>query len=345
MLRDVRPQSPLHFGAAPIANMFVAAVEPSDIEKGKVNVDGAGVRSLRPQPPTPAYNDRLFTILFGLHLVGVVVLSFWKGIPTISAEIHKHQDSADLESNDSLGISLGAIALLAVGAGVLAFVWLRLLLAYAESMIRIALWGNVVLTVVFAIAAFAASPGASILFFIFAAFSVCYIFAVRNRIGFASANLKAACAAVHDHPAVFMLAIVLLVAQLGWLILWSLSAVGVYQLILDANPNCGTEDQSDSSGGRQQLCGGIGAYTALFFLLISIYWGQQVLQNVLTCTTAGVVGTWWYNPQVNGATFSAVRRTMTTSFGSICLGSLLIAILQAMRAVGAEPKFCMSWVS
>ena len=55
-------------------------------------------------------------------------------------------------------------------------------------------------------------------------------------------------------------------------------------------------------------------------------------------TTAGVVGTWWWTP-IEASSFwssaltdSFVRAT-TYSFGSICFGSLLVAIVQALRAL------------
>jgi hypothetical protein len=53
-------------------------------------------------------------------------------------------------------------------------------------------------------------------------------------------------------------------------------------------------------------------------------------------TTAGTVGTFWFAPQeANGCCSSAVRdsyaRSLTTSFGSICLGSLIVAIIQAVK--------------
>lgn len=298
---------------------------------GKNAAAGAAVRSLRLQPPAPKCNDAFFALLFGAHLVVIAVLAFWKGMPAVQKSLHDHQASDPDDTNASLGAPLAMAAILAAGAGALALIWLRVLLAHAESMIRIALWANVAFTVVFALATFAASPFAAIMFLILAAVNVCYIFAVRDRIGFASANLKAACAAVQDHGALFAVAIVLLVHQIAWLVLWTLSAIGVNQLFLDANPNCA--DDFDVSQGRGQLCGGGGAYVALFFLLISVYWGQQVLQNILTCSTAGVVATWWYQPQAKSVTFGAVYRSMTTSFGSICFGSLLVAVLQALRSV------------
>lgn len=310
------------------------AVSERDPMLGKSPNSGAAaaVHSLRLQPPTPKCNDAFFALLFGAHLAVIALLAFWKGVPAVQKSIHDHQATNDPDASASLRPALAMAAILAAGAAVLALLWLRVLLAYAESMIRIALWANVGFTVVFALTTFAASPFAAVLFLALAAINVCYIYAVRNRIGFASANLKAACAAVRDHMAVFGIAIVLLVHQLAWMVLWTLSAIGVNQLFLDANPDCKGNFQVTKEG-RQQLCGGAGAYVSLFFLLISVYWGQQVLQNILTCSTAGVVATWWYQPQAKSVTFGAVYRSMTTSFGSICFGSLIVAVLQALRSV------------
>ena len=53
-------------------------------------------------------------------------------------------------------------------------------------------------------------------------------------------------------------------------------------------------------------------------------------------TVAGTVGHWWFEPaEANSFCSSAVTnafiRTVTTSFGSICFGSLIVAILEALR--------------
>jgi hypothetical protein len=62
-----------------------------------------------------------------------------------------------------------------------------------------------------------------------------------------------------------------------------------------------------------------------------------VIKNVVHVTVAGTVGTWWWTPlEASGFCSKAVReshhRAMTNSFGSICLGSLLVAIIQTIRA-------------
>lgn len=53
-------------------------------------------------------------------------------------------------------------------------------------------------------------------------------------------------------------------------------------------------------------------------------------------TVAGVVGTWWFEPAdathfCSPAVNNSFIRAMTTSFGSVCFGSLIVAILEALR--------------
>merc|ERR1711971_119363 len=70
----------------------------------------------------------------------------------------------------------------------------------------------------------------------------------------------------------------------------------------------------------------------VFAMLLSYYWTAQVIKNVCHVTVAGTVGTWWFTP-IEARSFCShgVRdsfvRSVTTSFGSICLGSILVAIV------------------
>ena len=61
-------------------------------------------------------------------------------------------------------------------------------------------------------------------------------------------------------------------------------------------------------------------------------------QNTIHVTIAGVVSTWWFSPaEANSCCSPGIRdsfvRATTTSFGSICFGSLLVAIIQTLRAM------------
>ena len=62
----------------------------------------------------------------------------------------------------------------------------------------------------------------------------------------------------------------------------------------------------------------------------------QVFKNVSRATTSGVVGTWWFEPAHAGhfcstAVTGSFIRSITYSLGSICFGSLIVAILQMLR--------------
>ena len=66
----------------------------------------------------------------------------------------------------------------------------------------------------------------------------------------------------------------------------------------------------------------------VFLFLVSFYWSHQVIKNTVHCTVAGTVGTWWFAPhEASSCCSSAIRdswiRSVTTSFGSICFGSLI----------------------
>lgn len=75
-----------------------------------------------------------------------------------------------------------------------------------------------------------------------------------------------------------------------------------------------------------------------FFLLLALFWSEQVFQNTVHAIVAGVVSTWWFDPEngsgcCSGNVVGATCRATTTSFGSICFGSLLVAIIQTLRAL------------
>ncbi|GAB5034162.1 choline transporter [Nannochloropsis oceanica] len=73
----------------------------------------------------------------------------------------------------------------------------------------------------------------------------------------------------------------------------------------------------------------------LVVLLLGFLWGCSVIRNVGHCCVAGTVGTWWVSggERASSSVGPHFRRAITTSFGSICLGSLLVAIVQTTRHV------------
>eukprot|EP01083_Nonionella_stella_P176311 616508_1 len=72
----------------------------------------------------------------------------------------------------------------------------------------------------------------------------------------------------------------------------------------------------------------------VFLLLVSFYWGVNVWRNVSHTTTCGVAATCYFNAgALINPSRASLKRAMTSSFGSICFGSLLVALLQALRGM------------
>lgn len=75
---------------------------------------------------------------------------------------------------------------------------------------------------------------------------------------------------------------------------------------------------------------------SLYFFLCSHL--NLLGQNTVEVTVAGVMATWCYDKEAasgccSPAVASSLYRSVTYSFGSICLGSLLQSIVQALRKV------------
>jgi hypothetical protein len=96
------------------------------------------------------------------------------------------------------------------------------------------------------------------------------------------------------------------------------------------NPDGSTSGDSDSAVG-----------VVWFFLLISFYWTSQVLKNVTHVTTAGVMATWYFQAPTNmpsNPTLKSFQRASWSSFGSICLGSLIIAMVKALKSMANSAR-------
>lgn len=68
-----------------------------------------------------------------------------------------------------------------------------------------------------------------------------------------------------------------------------------------------------------------------FLLILELVWSLEVIRNVVHVTAGGAAATWCYHAEVRAVTKPALKRACTTSFGSICCGSLLVAVLEAVR--------------
>ncbi|KAI2497093.1 choline transporter-like protein [Fragilaria crotonensis] len=165
---------------------------------------------------------------------------------------------------------------------------------------------------------------------IFFLLGVCYARAVWPRIPFATANLVTGCTAIRGNCGVIFTSFLFEALAFGWTILWCLACFGTF-----------SSTYSCSTVNGNEVCTSVN-YGYLFLLLLSFFFTHQVIQNTVHVIVAGTVGSWWFSPEDSGCCSAGILgstiRALTTSFGSICFGSLIVAIIQALKSLAQQAR-------
>jgi hypothetical protein len=165
---------------------------------------------------------------------------------------------------------------------------------------------------------------------VFLLFSIFYVFCFISwipRIPFSVLILRTAIDISKKFGHVYIVSLIggLLGAAFGaW---YSVTLVAIYVKYHPGdNPACNT-----GAGG----CGQGKVIGLLVFVTFAMYWISEWLKNTIHVTISGVYGSWYFcgNNFPKGATRGAFKRAMTYSFGSISLGSLIVAIIQFLRQI------------
>jgi len=280
--------------------------------------------------------DPLFAVLFLVNvaaIVGVTIKYSGDVIKSFTSAVDADADAdanadANAEEVDYTGLIYTAIATAAIATG-LSAVTMQVMICIPGILIKAALFFNIILSgVVAALGFLYGGVIAGCIGLLFFALMLCYARAVWSRIPFATANLKTGCAAIRANCGVTIIAYLITAVAFAWAVLWSLCMAGVQDKLYKCDEN--GENCTNPN------------YGLLFLLFVSFFFTHQVLQNCVHVTVAGVTGTWWFNPKesgfCSGSVIGALGRTLTTSFGSICFGSLLVAIIQAVRQLAETAR-------
>jgi hypothetical protein len=164
-----------------------------------------------------------------------------------------------------------------------------------------------------------------IVFLIFAVFTVFCFISWIPRIPFSVLMLRMTIDVSKRFGHVYIVSLIgglLAAAFSAW---FSVTLVAVYVKYHPGNnPACNT-----GAGG----CGQGKVIGLIVFITFAMYWFSEWLKNTIHVTISGVYGSWYFAPNnfPKGATRGALKRAMTYSFGSISLGSLIVAIIQGLR--------------
>jgi len=150
---------------------------------------------------------------------------------------------------------------------------------------------------------------------IICAISLIYFIFVRVRIPFAIEVLRTVTSIIQRYPGTQIVAFSFTILHFFWTCFYIFAAAQVQHIRPDGLK--------------------VGSF---IYLLFSFYWVSEVIKNIIHVTVSGVVATWYFlsgSPRGMPAnpTVGALKRSLSTSFGSICLGSLIVAILKTIRSL------------
>jgi len=244
----------------------------------------------------PRWNDLLWAIFFIVHIVVmfIALIASWSANSTTTSTADK---------------GFVVVLVSAIIGGGFGMIWGQILQRCASTIIKTMLWINLIFLALGMIINFVEGQiFGGIIFLILLIIFGLYMHAIWKRIPFATVLLEIATLIVQSYSGTVWLAVGILVAQILWTLWWAAIAAAYMS-------------QSNSSGG------------IIFLLLISFYWTFEVLKNISHTTTCGVAASWYFIPTITFPTMPALKRSCTYSFGSICLGSLLVAFIQTLRAL------------
>ncbi|KAJ3395197.1 putative choline transporter, neither null mutation nor overexpression affects choline transport [Lobulomyces angularis] len=296
----------------------------------------------------PKYKDIWATFLFFIVLIAFGICAYF-GISEAVTELSNTGPSGTKTFKLNLSTAhLINLIIIAIGGGfVLSLIYFVLMQKFAGTMIKI----QSVLFVLsmFGFAAFnlylGSYVGGGIVFFI--ALLLAWLFwSWRHRIPFAKVILKTVTKVISKYPGTIVAGLIGLILQTIFVAIFFVTVFGwVIRIngpqLTASQPNSTTSNTSPS--GKTNTNNGAALYAIYFFLLFSFYWTTQVIKNTVHVTVSGLFATYYFlgvtagngEVQVNerNPTVKAGKRALTTSFGSICYGSLIIALIQTVRAM------------
>lgn len=74
-------------------------------------------------------------------------------------------------------------------------------------------------------------------------------------------------------------------------------------------------------------------YGVVFVTSLLFGWGTMIASNACHVMYCGVFGRWYFDKETESSLTKSINAALTTSFGSVCFGSLLVALVRAAEAV------------
>jgi len=216
-------------------------------------------------------------------------------------------------------------------ACILTYISFGFMLILAKALIQLMLVFSVLLALAWGLIGLSLDPYGVISIIGFAALLLTLGYAMYNwnQIPFAATNLYTALCAMRCTADITILGLASLAVAFAWSVVWSIAFVGLANAL--NHMECENANACDPHV--------VWRYSPLFLLLLlSFHWTNTVIKNVIRVTVSSIIATWWFQPDQIGpfctvAARRALLNSLTTSFGSICQGSLVINFAQTATAL------------
>ncbi|TDH65671.1 hypothetical protein CCR75_003005 [Bremia lactucae] len=237
-----------------------------------------------------------------------------------------------LESS-GVNLMLRIVGLSAFASAGMSFVWMAVIMLLAEVVIWVALitvvFLNIAIAFIFTKKAYNSDfywyLWPSVVFGLLALLISCYACFIHKRIKFAAAHLQVAGHAIFHLPMMLFVALVMVCIQIGWAVLWVLGSLGI---LFHRN---GLKLERTCMATKCELIFNSTATLGVLCVILFIYfWITCVFRNIIGVTTAGTIAAWMNPINTSCITMKAWLRALTQNLGSICLGSLSVAVLETI---------------
>ncbi|KAG0296120.1 putative choline transporter, neither null mutation nor overexpression affects choline transport [Linnemannia gamsii] len=291
----------------------------------KTNTDGKFT-------PDASYKDVWATALFVGNIFGYFGLTYYSAKHFVNNPFTVLDDGTSVASNAFLAdhsFIILALTSLAFTFS-LAYGYFFLIQRYTAALVKISWFFSVFFTIAIGVLQIL---GGSLWGALSIAVGVLCLFLYKywaSRMAFAVLVLETVTSVTRKYPATLAVAFSGLVLQIIWCAVWIFGLVLNYQYFQTVS-NCRPVE-------NKMVCDNNSLYIAMVYLNFVMFWNTEVIKNVIHVTISGVFGVYYFfEGSAAGApespTLASAKRALTTSFGSICFGSLLIALLQTLRYI------------
>eukprot|EP01133_Synstelium_polycarpum_P011478 gene11478-13381_t len=256
-------------------------------------------------PVGPKYQDALYIVLFAAHLLALAILWF----VSLGRHVDYTQDTYYVDYGNAALVTFTSV----VFSALYIYGFMKIARTHARGLILSTFVANIVIAFICMIVAFALGNVFFGIMLLFVAVVTSIFFLVwRKRIDFTAALLTSTIELIERFPAALRVGFFSMGVNFLWLLFWAAVCSRVLQVFSDG-----------------------ALYFFMIFVVFSFYWVANVIKNVVHTTVSGLYASWYFLDQSVGMppnpTMQSFKRAMTTSFGSICFGSLLIAIVSTLR--------------